>query len=693
MKKRNKIIIFLVLVLCFTGISVNLTLDIYAEDNGTVIEIPKSEFDEGYSDAKVIQKYLNLARDNATDDNAYRIVVPEGTYEITSGMSIYSNTHLCLNGVILKRCSESIGMFRSGNNSDINNGYDGYKNITIEGGILDANGNVKEYADNSGTLIRIAHAKNILLDRVTLQNGNNLHYVEVAGVDGFTMKDCNIYGRDSLSTVNTKNRSIEAVQLDVLHDESRMKNFGNYDDTPMKNVLITDCTFKDVQRGVGSHSMVVGIEFENIRITDNKFENISKTAIAVENYRNCDISNNVIINSGAGIDFKNMHSNEGLGVGDSKIYLPNDTKKTYTYHPNVNTTIRNNKITVKKTKYTDVPTAIRVYGELVDETTAKYAGIKAGDYYVENVIISDNEISDEAIGIKCGDTRNSVITNNKIRYTGKISASTNYSISLYDNSTNNVISGNEITGSGRHGIYTSAGCSKTAIKNNKITSVNGNGIRMFSCGDKNVISGNTLNISRTGGIVLDNTNATITNNKLSNDKGNGISVQNSSKATIKGNTITKASSRGISVSLGSGATIESNTIRSSGLYGIDIQDPKKKNSTIGENKITSSKKCAIHIASKPSVSLKSYHPIVMKKKSADKKGASLTFNKVNGVNKYCIYRKIGSGAWKRIATKSTTSYIDKNYKKGKKYQYKIVADVKVNKVTVKNISSNILTVR
>lgn len=58
-----------------------------------------------------------------------------------------------------------------------------------------------------------------------------------------------------------------------------------------------------------------------------------------------------------------------------------------------------------------------------------------------------------------------------------------------------------------------------------------------------------------------------------------------------------------------------------------------------------------------------------------KKGIKIRWKKAYGAGSYYIYRRKNSGAWKRIAvvSSSSTSYIDKKAKQGKKYSYKVRA--------------------
>ena len=66
----------------------------------------------------------------------------------------------------------------------------------------------------------------------------------------------------------------------------------------------------------------------------------------------------------------------------------------------------------------------------------------------------------------------------------------------------------------------------------------------------------------------------------------------------------------------------------------------------------------------------------LKTPKSTKSGISLKWTKVTGAQGYIIYRKTGSGSYKKLKTEkgvSNLSYVDKSAKKGKKYTYKVKA--------------------
>lgn len=62
--------------------------------------------------------------------------------------------------------------------------------------------------------------------------------------------------------------------------------------------------------------------------------------------------------------------------------------------------------------------------------------------------------------------------------------------------------------------------------------------------------------------------------------------------------------------------------------------------------------------------------------SSSKSGVTVKWKSVTGASGYIVYRKEGSGSYKRLATlsrKNTVKYVDKSAKKGKTYSYRVMA--------------------
>ena len=240
----------------------------------------------------VLNDALKAARDLA-DSNGHIITVnvPAGSYTQDIALHIYSNTTLNLTGVSIKCTADTpINMITTGTNgaykgqnnyntSSLCSGYNGFKNITINGGTFIS------IPSNDSTIVRLSHATNVHLNGITLKGGGCLHQMEVAAINGFYVTGCTFRDNGKATDINNHENQ-EALQLDMPCREFVFPNIYE-DGTPMKNVEITGCTFKNVARGLGSHTMLIGAYHENIKINNNTFDNVLEECIIGLNYYNC----------------------------------------------------------------------------------------------------------------------------------------------------------------------------------------------------------------------------------------------------------------------------------------------------------------------------------------------------------------------------------------------------------------------
>ena len=82
------------------------------------------------------------------------------------------------------------------------------------------------------------------------------------------------------------------------------------------------------------------------------------------------------------------------------------------------------------------------------------------------------------------------------------------------------------------------------------------------------------------------------------------------------------------------------------------------------------------------------------KKKGGKKKVTLGWKKVTGAKKYQVYRATKkNGKFKKVATVSKTSYVNKKLKKNKKYFYKVRAYAKVDGKEYKGAFSAVVKVK
>ncbi|WP_224279158.1 right-handed parallel beta-helix repeat-containing protein [Nocardioides lacusdianchii] len=234
---------------------------------------------------------FQAAFDEAEARGGARVDVPDGTYNIGTGLQIGSNTHLDLDSgaVLLRGTSAYANMIRNKSDGSIG-GYDASKNITISGGVIDGNG--FNHTTNC-TLVGFAHAKGITIRDMRMTNlSGTWHCVELNGVQHGQILNCEF--DNSLDVFST-----ELVQIDLMKDSAVWPWFGPYDNTPCNNIIVSGCYFHDsTATGIGSHTS--GTASTEIVITNNVFRSVH-WAIKPWDWGHLEISRNDIFECFGGI--------------------------------------------------------------------------------------------------------------------------------------------------------------------------------------------------------------------------------------------------------------------------------------------------------------------------------------------------------------------------------------------------------
>lgn len=496
-----------------------------------------------------IQKALRYARNNSSEEDIYTVRLPKGTYYFYSSLDIYSNTVLDLNDSTVLRAGNCAALIRFGTKNSVSYGYDGYKNVTIKNGVLDGN------LTGSSSLVRFAHANNIKLDNLTFTNTNGvMHLLTFAASNNVSITNCTF--SNMTITENIAKYNCEAVQIDIL--KSGHFNYPAQDGTPTKNVTVSGCTFKNLQRGVGTHSAFANHYFDNIKITGNTFENIEGYAINAINYTNSLIEKNTVTNCGSGI-------NCGTVTNYKLAHFYGPVQESDLPVSELNTKITDNSITLSNNDYEHVGYGINIIGQDIKNFTDKDGKVINYDYRISGVTVSGNTIISNAsehnfYGIQIegayspaeGDLSSVNIKNNKIIIT----------------------------------------CNDPAIKTNY-------GIRAQQCTNINIDSNTILdngNITHLeSGIRLDDsTGCRANNNSVTKTTSFGIKLTNSKNSTLQNNTLKEIGLDGIYIfSSSNSATINYNTIESPDGHGIYVRDSKI--SGINGNKIYTPKDHGIYI--------------------------------------------------------------------------------------------------
>ena len=478
-------------------------------------------------------------RDKGLDSNAYKLIVPAGSYTLSDHIILFDNMYLECTGAYFKKAYNKGTMITIGFNADAATGYQ-YKNITVNGGTFDADG---ASGKKTGSIINFAHAQNVTISNVTLKNCCNGHHIGFAGCKDVTISGCTLTGH--YATSNSADNNMEAIQLDIL-EESHFPDLDkkSYDGTMSQNITVTGCVFENVDRGIGSHSAFAGGYINNVAITSNQFKSIDGYAIITSNFTGVSITDNIIENCGSGIYYRSM--------------IPEYTN-LYAYASSPvtdnSTVIRNNNISIVQSPdklYNQFPYGIRLYGENVKSPISINGGkLNAGDYRAQNITVEGNTINIAccAMGIWIVGAKNDVISSNTINYLSGAKASKEC-----------------------HGIRIESSDSITA--------------------NANTVNANNVSYVKNGIITDKAKNITLSSNIISKAKDNGISINTKSQATLNSNTVSSNGQNGIFCYSNSQIKTSSNTVKNNKKHGIFFVDCSSQ-STLSKDKVEANKQYGI----------------------------------------------------------------------------------------------------
>lgn len=640
MKKTVKNVLYLVLALVVFGIFAATKVPVKAEGNVFVLNVS-----EGMDIYKEMKNVMAQAAGVATDDNPSTVVIPAGNYTLSTVLRLYSNVTVDATGATITYSNangENHNMLISGyieyNKSDACKGYSGHKNIGIKGGTW------VSPSSNKASMLKIMHAKNVVIDGATFVGGGSAHQVEVAAIDGLKVTNCVF--KDFTGKKGDKS---EALQFDIPCSE---KVYGDtyQDGTPMKNVTVSGCTFSNVPRGLGTHTLLVGAWHENIVIKDNKFENVAEECISTVNYYNCEIYDNTMKNCGAGVLVQTYKKNP--------VSVYSSVEKSGSYKAasvdDMKISIHDNTMNISYSSSCDEIQGINLIGGIVSKANLKGGDKKTiakGDYRVKGVTIENNKITTAGFGIHMQGACDVTIKGNTITGSGYSSKDKNkdkydgcfiqtdsenvsvlknsitgvsrcgifvmenasaadiknntikdcpkYGIGYYDNAgLTGTMSGNTISGKVETGISVSTGCSLNIVSENTVTKTKNNAMNIYLDSKVEEISGNTFDTPKNNGIIISTNSSvgTIRDNTITKAASNAVNVYSKSSVdSISGNTFTNPTKNGVIVSTNSSVgTIEKNTITSPKEDGIQLYS-KSKVTTISDNKISKSAKDGIFL--------------------------------------------------------------------------------------------------
>lgn len=457
--------------------------------------------------------FLEL-KDQATDENPCKIIIPPGNYELTGTLCMYSNMYLYARDANITKTSTTKHLIlRLGNTKDSEGGFVGFY---------------------------IGHATNVMIKNATFLNNLKSHFLEFGGVKNAKITGCTFSGYYK----NYVEGGQECIQIDCCTDESNVfPQYRPYDGTTCEDFVIDGNVFEDVFTGLGTHSMMSGKTYKRITVTNNTFHNVKKRCIRFMNYEDSTAENNTMVNVGNGVDISSVSSNthQTPGYDDGPDMLKNR-----------NLRVAGNYISLARTTSIGgiawICSGIKVSGYNMKKDGAV---LPKKIYPVKGVTVEDNQISGYGNGISMSLTDTDTVTDNQVTMK-KTSSYSNFGIYAQD-SRGSVISRNTVSGTANTGIYLSGSVyaagseQRNLVEQNTVSGAGGDGIYLQSVNTSSTAQKNTVKSAAGSGIRV---NAGKNNNVLGNtclsNKNHGVKIEYVvGRVRVKSNRVTSNAKSGI----------------------------------------------------------------------------------------------------------------------------------------------------
>ncbi|MBR1763557.1 MAG: Ig-like domain-containing protein [Eubacterium sp.] len=259
------------------------------------------------------------------------LTLSAGTYNVCTSVYIPSNVKIVLkDGVVINNTTKtgssnfspsgSLFMFIEPSKATVSGAHSAYNGVHDSSVV--GNGNVTIDLKNSpsgknASAFVLCHNKNITISGIHFTNlKQHGHFIELDASDNVIVSKC------SFSNSQKKNdnpKADECINLDLPDKKTGgfTQVWTSYDKTPNQNITITDCTFTNVQQGVGSHQYTPDKYHTNIKILNNTFTNVVSFGISIYNWKGATISNNTL--NGIGRDTEGgFYTNLGYNIVDQK---------------------------------------------------------------------------------------------------------------------------------------------------------------------------------------------------------------------------------------------------------------------------------------------------------------------------------------------------------------------------------------
>lgn len=259
---------------------------------------------------------------DGVDDHGW-VYLPGGTYRWDSMVRTPGRRRITLapDATIVR--SSSAPLFTNTPSGGGGGSYDGYGDITFEGGTLDCQGAIQRA--NSGA-ISVAHATGVTIRDMVIKDVPSWHAIECNSSKTVLIENVRFEGFVDTTSDNSRWMS-EAIQIDAATSSAAYPWGGPFDNTVCSDVTVTLCWFgasgtagtQPWPRGVGSHNTAEPARHRHCNVVTCTFENLTDSAIQTYFWDGGTITDNTIISpDGEGIVVKD--DSRYVIVCDNRVY-------------------------------------------------------------------------------------------------------------------------------------------------------------------------------------------------------------------------------------------------------------------------------------------------------------------------------------------------------------------------------------
>nr|DAG47957.1 MAG TPA: chromosome segregation ATPase [Caudoviricetes sp.] len=266
----------------------------------SVIKVVKNESEL----REALGKYNSIICDFATLDLTQAIEVPSNTRLMSFIDTVVKNTNGNLDNLMR-------------NKSNGQGGYNGSKNIIIDGFVFDG----LDRESTGLTLLGIGHAKNIEITNCTFKDLHIWHMIELNACKNATVK------YNTFSNYGTRgSEASEVIQLDGAFNSTVFPWITPHDKTMCMNIFIESNDFNNIglitnqYACVGNHWYEAGSVTMHVRVRDNRGSNVA-CFVKLNDYKDLIIENNDIYNIGIFSYFKGQqNATNRLTLHNNSVY-------------------------------------------------------------------------------------------------------------------------------------------------------------------------------------------------------------------------------------------------------------------------------------------------------------------------------------------------------------------------------------